>query len=139
MKKQGILNAEIMELIASMGHTDGLVIADAGLPIPPSVWRIDITLVAGIPSFEETLKAVLQELCVEGSVIASEMKGRNQELYRKLIEREGNPEALDGLPMNTKQVPHEEFKRLCLSSRGIIRTGEVHPYANIILYSGVTF
>ena len=33
MKKSGILNQPISAVIAGMGHTDTLVIADAGLPI----------------------------------------------------------------------------------------------------------
>ncbi|MCJ7529778.1 MAG: D-ribose pyranase, partial [Anaerolineales bacterium] len=34
MKKTGVLNKDIPEVIASMGHMDMLVIGDAGLPIP---------------------------------------------------------------------------------------------------------
>ncbi len=40
MKKHGVLNCEISEVVATMGHTDLLAIADAGLPIPDEVWRI---------------------------------------------------------------------------------------------------
>lgn len=37
MKKNGILNSEITKVLADLGHTDTIVIADCGLPIPPSV------------------------------------------------------------------------------------------------------
>ncbi len=35
MRKRGILNHELAATIATLGHTDSLVVADAGLPIPP--------------------------------------------------------------------------------------------------------
>ena len=34
MKKRGILNAELMKCIASLGHKDLFMIGDAGMPIP---------------------------------------------------------------------------------------------------------
>ena len=33
MKKDGLLNPQILSAIAAMGHTEYLVIADAGLPV----------------------------------------------------------------------------------------------------------
>ena len=47
MKKNGVLNQEISQLIASMGHMDKLTICDAGLPIPDYIWRIDLAVVPG--------------------------------------------------------------------------------------------
>ena len=49
MKKIGILNQPISSVIAGLGHTDTLVVADAGLPIPQETQRIDLALVEGIP------------------------------------------------------------------------------------------
>ena len=35
MKQQGkLLNAPLSSLVAQMGHTDGITVCDAGLPIP---------------------------------------------------------------------------------------------------------
>ncbi|HZW03833.1 MAG TPA: RbsD/FucU domain-containing protein, partial [Anaerolineaceae bacterium] len=42
-------------MIATLGHQDQLVIADAGLPIPDSTTRIDLALTAGVPTFLQTL------------------------------------------------------------------------------------
>ena len=64
MKKNGILNPQLNRVISEMGHRDMLIIADAGLPIPKEVERIDLTLKCGIPSFAEVLPAVLSELKV---------------------------------------------------------------------------
>ncbi len=62
MKRSGILNPQLAQVVASMGHTELLCIADSGLPIPPEVLRIDLALAAGAPGFLQTLDAVLNEL-----------------------------------------------------------------------------
>ena len=36
-------------------------------------------------------------------------------------------------------VPHAEFKVLAREARAAIRTGDIVPYSNIILTSGVTY
>ncbi|MGD2164221.1 MAG: RbsD/FucU domain-containing protein, partial [Anaerolineae bacterium] len=62
MKKIGILNKDISEVIAGMGHRDRLVVCDAGLPIPSTVRRIDLAIREGLPGFTETVEALLVEL-----------------------------------------------------------------------------
>lgn len=86
MKKTYLLNSEISEVVARLGHTDLLVIADSGLPIPDGVKRIDIALTKGIPSFKDTLNTVLTELGVEKAYIAKEMIDKNNDLYLYLLE-----------------------------------------------------
>jgi D-ribose pyranase len=49
MKKGGILNPQLNRVISEMGHRDILIIADAGLPIPQEIERIDLALKSGIP------------------------------------------------------------------------------------------
>ena len=131
MKKTGVINAPISTVIAELGHMDTLTIADAGLPIPKEVHRIDLALVKGIPGFIDTLSVVLSEMKVEKVIVADEMK--------KI-----SPSILSGVQslivdVTVDFVPHERFKDLTKSSRAIIRTGEFTPYANIILVSGVVF
>jgi len=131
VKKKGILNHQIMLAISTMGHTDSLVIADAGLPIPPEVVRIDLALVPGVPGFVETLKAVLGELQVEEAVVATELKGKNPAVAGDVNR------LLQGVKV--QEVSHEQFKELTGKAVAVIRTGECTPYANVILRSGVFF
>lgn len=131
LKKTGILNPDLVYVVASMGHSDRLVIADSGLPIPPEVHRIDLALVAGIPSFLQTLEAVLGDLQVETVVVAAEMRDRSARIH------EAVRRLLAGVSI--QEVPHAEFKRMVATARAVVRTGEQTPYANIILQSGVTF
>lgn len=141
MKNKGILHSRLIGVIGEMGHTDALVIADAGLPIPRDVERIDLALAAGIPSFIDTLSVVLMEFCVERCAVAAETKAHNDPIYQYLVGGR-KPERFANFtpPPNLEVLPdHVEFKRRCATARAIVRTGEASPYANIILYSGVTF
>ena len=65
MKRNGILNSQLMLQIAALGHTDTFLIGDAGMPVPIGVPVIDLVLVLGIPTFEQVLRAVLAETIVE--------------------------------------------------------------------------
>src|SRR2546425_9421908 len=102
MKKSGILHPELMRVIASMGHTDRLVIADSGLPIPPSVLRIDFALSSGVPTFAQTLQAVLHELQVESATGAEEMGELSPALYQAM------QHVLGATPL--QHLSHEQFK-----------------------------
>jgi len=131
MKKVGILNAPISAVIAELGHMDTLTIADAGLPIPDQVYRIDLALTQGIPGFIDSLRVILSEMEVEKAIVASEMKEVSLGILDDVRQ------LLGDIPIEF--VPHQRFKELTQSSRAIIRTGEFTPYANIILVSGVVF
>ena len=37
MYKTGILNSEISKVLSDLGHTDTIIIADCGLPVPDGV------------------------------------------------------------------------------------------------------
>lgn len=129
MRKTGILHAELSAALARLGHTDVVVISDAGLPRPPGVPVIDLAVRFGLPSFSDILAVISDEIVVEEATIATEMI-------------EGNPDALElvtahfGTPM---KVPHEEFKSVSETASLIIRTGEAQPYANVALRCGVPF
>ena len=131
MKKNGILNPQLNRVISEMGHRDMLIIADAGLPIPKGVERIDLALKCGIPPFSDVLRAVLSELEVEEAYVAKEIKEKNSQTLNLVSSLIGIGEV--------KFITHEELKELSKQARAIVRTGECSPYANIILISGVTF
>ena len=131
MRKSGVLHARLAALLTELGHTDTLVVADAGLPVPPGVERIDLALVPSVPGVIDTLQAVLAELAVESAVVAEELAERSPAMSTALNR------LLRDLPV--RSVPHEEFKRLTASARAVVRTGECTPYANILLVAGVPF
>ncbi len=131
MRKGSLLNSSIVSVLSKLGHTDQITIADAGLPIPDHVDRIDIALIKDIPGFIDTVKAVKSDLVVEKVILAEEIKNENPQVL----------EAIKGLfgEVEVEFVSHESFKELTENSKAVIRTGECTPYANIIIQSGVDF
>lgn len=131
MKKRGILNAQLSELLAMLGHTDQLVVADCGLPLPADVPVVDLALVHGVPGFAEVVKALAEELVVQRLTVAEEAVQHNPAALEAL--RAAFPEV----PLD--RVPHEQLKHELPLVRGIVRTGEATGYANVILECGLSF
>lgn len=131
MKKTSLLQSDLSYLIATLGHLDTLVIADAGLPIPAGTQRIDLALTKGVPGAIQTLRVVLDEMQVEKVILAEEVKERNPAFLNEV--RQLLPDV------SVEFVSHTEFKRQTASARAVVRTGEFAPYANVILVSGVVF
>jgi D-ribose pyranase len=132
MKKSGHLNRDISRVLASMGHTDSIVIADCGLPIPHGVECIDVSLALGEPPFLDVLDTVLADLEIERAVFAEESQEHNTALL-------GRASSMAGKHVRLEFVSHEKLKELTRQAHAVIRTGEATPFANVILYSGVIF
>ncbi|SES48830.1 D-ribose pyranase [Streptomyces sp. yr375] len=129
MKKGGILNRHLSGALAELGHGDGVLVCDAGMPIPDGPRVVDLAFRAGVPSFAEVVEGLLAELVVEGATAAAEV-------------REANPAAAELLAGHFAEltfVSHEELKRLSAGARLVVRTGEARPYANVLLRCGVFF
>lgn len=126
-----LLNSHLSRVISELGHTDLIVIADAGLPIPAETERIDLAVRPGTPGLWETLEAVLSEMTVEKAILAQETTEVSPSLHQQWIE------ALPGIPWET--ISHEELKELTRKAKAVIRTGECTPYANLVLQAGVLF
>ena len=131
MKRDRLLNREIVAEVAALGHTEYLCIGDCGLPAPKGVKVIDISVRAGMPSFLDVLDAVCDELVVESIVLASEIDEKNPSLSREMEKRFGDRPI--------EKIPHEEFKKRTEKAKCMIRTGENQPYANVLLIGGVNF
>ncbi len=131
MKGRGVLHPQLSRVLAETGHTDLLGLADSGLPLPATVERVDLGFAPGQPALLEVLDAVLSELRVEGYLLATESREHAPWLVEALAAR---------LPAaGVAWVPHEELKARCRSARALVRTGEVRPFANVLLVSGVDF
>lgn len=119
-------------MLSDLGHTDEIVIADAGLPIPSEVKKIDLALTLGEPSFIRVLELVLGDMKVESIVLAEEIKAKNDDqlnaVQKLLVEDE-----------SIEFVSHEDFKKKLGDAKAVIRTGEATPYSNVILQAGVLF
>lgn len=130
MKKGMLINAPISALVSEMGHTDTLTICDSGLPTY-DLRRIDLALRPGVPGFLETVETVLAELQVEKAYLSEDIVQKNPTVLA------GLKKLLGDTPIEL--IPHVDFKEKVKASKGIVRTGECTPFANVILVAGVTF
>ena len=131
MKKSKVINSDISRVIAQMGHFDTLSIGDAGMPVPMTTEKIDLAGDNGIPSFMVVLNNVLEELEVQRIYLAEEIKSENPKVLSEIQQR------LPETPITF--IPHSKMKADLNQCHAFIRTGEMTPYANIILESGVVF
>lgn len=131
MKKRGIINAQLAGLIAGLGHKDTFMIGDGGMPIPKGVPIVDLALCGGVPTFIQTMDAVLDETEVEFYTLAEEIVEKNSTLLNYIQSK------LPGV--ESQMIPHDELKEMSKNVKFAIRTGEFTPYPNIILRAGVAF
>ena len=131
MKKTKVINSDISRVISQMGHFDKFSIGDAGMPVPMNVEKIDLAVTHGLPTFMDVLKNVLEELEVQRIFLAEEIKTANPTVLAEIKETLPDTEIVF--------YPHEDMKKDLNNCHAFIRTGEVTPYANIVLESNVVF
>lgn len=128
MIKAGLLNPHMLSLLATVRHTNTLVIADRGFPSWPSVPTVDLSLVDDIPTVLQVLRALRVNHHFGEAFMADEFVRENSaEVVREF------DEALRGLTL--RREPHDIFKDRVPGSTGLIRTGDTTQYANLILVS----
>lgn len=129
MIKQPILNPLLLSLLARVRHTNTLVIADHSFPFWPMIETVDISLVRGTPTVLQVLDAVRASFEVDEAFMAEEFLARNSADTRAAY-----AQAFQGVEVAYE--PHEaRFKPRVPRAIGLIRTGDVTPYGNVILTS----
>lgn len=129
MLRTGILNPHILSLLARVRHTNALVIADRGFPFWPQVETVDISLVDGVPTVLQVLEALRPNFDAEQFYLAEEFRLENgAETQARYAD------AMAGARVSFE--PHVEFKKRVPGAIGLIRTGDVTQYGNLILISG---
>lgn len=130
MKKTGVLNAELSKAIASMGHTDIMMVVDAGYPIPRDAWRIDLAISEDLPSTEQIIRLIAEELFVEETYVAEAVPECNEPLNTLIQESFKEAEH--------KLAKHEDLLgEFGERAKVIVRTGAFNPWGNVALVSGV--
>lgn len=128
MLKTGILNPAINGLLSRIRHTNTLVIADRGFPFWPEIETVDISLVDGIPTVLDVIRAIRLNFVIGRAWMAEEFRKGNDEATRRRFEA-----ALSGVPLEFEA--HVEFKKRVPVAIGLIRTGDTVQYANVVIES----
>ena len=131
MLQTGILNPNILELLARVRHTNTLVIADWAFPSWSEVPTVDISLTRGIPTILDLLELLQPNFKVGRITQAQEFLSTNPPATLKAFD-----DAFAGFAdVRVERVPHLDFKSMVPKATGLIRTGDTTAYGNIILES----
>jgi D-ribose pyranase len=128
MLKTGILNPQLLSLLARVRHTNTVVIADRGFPFWPQIETVDLSLVDNLPTVLDVLRAVRPNFVIGKAWMAQEFLRENGRKTQAAF-----AEALKGIHL--AHEPHLEFKKRVPHAIGLIRTGDTVQYANMILES----
>lgn len=128
MLKSGILNPHVLDLVARIRHTNTLVISDWAFPFWPEIETVDISLTHHIPSVLDVLDALTPVFQIGRIWQAEEFLAHN------------TPETIERFQKSFGTTPvtreaHVDFKKRVPLAIGLIRTGDAHPYANLIIES----
>jgi D-ribose pyranase len=128
MIQKGILNPQILSLLARVRHTNTIVIADRGFPYWPMIETVDISLVDDIPTVLQVFEALRANFVIGQIFMAEDFKAENTpKVQQSFANSRGE--------IPTTFEPHSEFKQRVPQAIGIIRTGDTIQYANMILVS----
>jgi D-ribose pyranase len=135
MIQTGILNPELLKLLARIRHTNTIVITDWAFPYWKDVETVDLALTQGIPTITDLL-AVLQPNFKVGQIWqAEEFLATNPEpVVSKFDAAFAGFKSLHPA-VEVTRLPHLDFKELVPQAIGLIRTGDVTAYGNVILES----
>lgn len=129
MRETGIINREICDALSTLGHTDEIIVCDAGFAIPLGIRTIDISLGENKPTVPEVLAELKKHFSVEKVVIAEETRDMMPSRFKELSEAFGN-----NIPVDV--IPHVEMRKKANHVKAIIRTGDFSGYSNISVVSG---
>ncbi|WP_152190729.1 D-ribose pyranase [Georgenia satyanarayanai] len=130
MKRNGILNAQLSGALATLGHTDLVMVVDAGFPIPSTATRVDLAIAEDLPKLETVLELVSRELIVEGVVLAEDVVTHNEPLAAFV------QETFSDAPLETRSHA-DMLGEMAQRAKIIIRTGAFNPWGNVGLVCGV--
>ncbi|MCE1252008.1 MAG: RbsD/FucU family protein [Anaerolineae bacterium] len=129
MLRNGILNPQINSLLARVRHTNLLVISDRGFPYWPMIETVDISLVDGVPTVLQVLEAIRPNFDICEIFMAQEFRDENSpEVQQKFLN------SMHGIPVTFEA--HVDMKKRVPGAIGLIRTGDITQYANMVLMSG---
>ena len=125
---KGILNPQILSLLARVRHTNTLVISDRGFPYWPMIETVDLTLVDDIPTVLQVFEALKTNFAIGQVYMAEEFNTSNTVQVRQAF-----ADIRGKIPITYE--PHVELKLRVPQAIGLIRTGDTLQYANMILES----
>ncbi|MBM3599753.1 MAG: ribose ABC transporter [Alphaproteobacteria bacterium] len=133
-----LLHADLLHALASMGHGDDLVIADANFPAASMARRLVRLDGAGAPA---ALRAVLTLLplddFVEHPAAVMAVVGDPARVPEPVRDFQPVLAAAAGRPVTIERLERFAFYDRSRAAFAVVATGDARKYANIILRKGV--
>lgn len=129
MKETGILNRDIAAALSKMGHTDKMMIVDAGLAVPNTTKVIDLSLKVNVPTVIEVMEEILKHFSVEKIIYSKATSD---------VSPSREKEFLDHFAENVEVevVEHPVLRdKITRDVKFVIRTGDFTANSNIVLVS----
>ena len=120
MRETGTVNREISDVLSTLGHTDEMIVCDAGFAIPTGVRTVDISLTENKPTVPEVLAELRKHLSVETLVISEETKKVVPSRFKELATSFGGEVAVE-------TVTQTELRARARTVKAVIRTGISPP------------
>jgi simple sugar transport system permease protein/D-ribose pyranase len=128
MRRGALLHPDLARSFATLGHTDLVVVTDAGFPIPATANRVDLAVVDGLVDVRDVLRLVLRAVDVELAEFAPELKTHHPSLYAEVQEIfTGSGAEFAAATHETLIADHVRRAKL------VIRSGSFEPWANFAL------
>lgn len=128
MRPNRILHPELAKALATCGHTDIILVTDAGFPIDKCANRIDLGFYAGQVDVLEILKMLRKEIFVEEVTFTTEVKTHHPTLYKEIQ----NIYTGSGAIFNG--TTHEDLvENISPKAKVVIRSGSLNAWANFAL------
>ena len=127
MVKQTVINARLAQALALARHKDAIVLCDGNMPIPEGCNVVDVSLVRGVPTLLQTLKAVLNDLVAERYQVFELMPQYNPDMYQAI------QQLVPQLPGGT--ISQAELNEQMLRAKAVVRTGDMGSCCTMVLYS----
>lgn len=128
MRADRIIHPEMAKALAQCGHTDIILVTDAGFPIPADAYRIDLGFYANQADVLDILRALRQEIFVEEVSFAVEVKSHHPVLYNQV------QEIFTGSGAVFKGTTHEALvEDIAPKAKVVIRSGSMNAWANFAL------
>ena len=128
MSPNRIFHPELAKALATCGHTDIILVTDAGFPIDKCANRIDLGFYAGQVDILEILKMLRKEIFVEEVTFATEVKTHHPALYKEIQ----NIYTGSGAIFNG--TTHEDLvENIAPKAKVVIRSGSLNAWANFAL------
>jgi D-ribose pyranase len=128
MLKSGIINSELVRVLALMGASDQIIVSSSSFPRIEGVKVLDLSIVKGKPTVEEIVDAISQSMDVDMVTLPEEAKEANADFVEYLGSLEKGGAILD----------FQSYRQLRVISKNavcIVRTGDDGLYKTSILRS----